>query len=171
VAEERLAALKKARRVGVSIVFIGEAGFRLQPVNRRTWASRGQTPMQRAWDGYDRLSVVSAVTLSQTRRQIDLPFQIHEENIRMAMAVAFVKPLCRQLGRPLIVVWDRWQVHRAVAKRMKKSRTKNIEFEWLPLTPLNSTRSRRSGVIRNTANWLISSPTILLSSSGRSDWR
>jgi len=101
-------------------------------VNRRTWAPRGQTPVQRAWDRYDRLSVISAVTLSSRRRQIGLPFQIHEENIRTATAVAFVKQLRRQLGRPLIVVWDRWQVHRAAAKQIEKSRTKRIEFEWLP---------------------------------------
>jgi transposase-like protein len=78
------------------------------------------------------LSVISAVTLSPTRRQIGLPFQIHEENIRTASAVAFVKQLRRQLGRPLIVVWDRWPVHRAAAKQIERSRTKSIEFEWLP---------------------------------------
>jgi transposase len=104
----------------------------LQPVNRRTWAPRGQTPVQRAWDRYDRLSVISAVTLSPTRRQIGLPFQIHDENIRTAAAVAFVKQLRRQLGRPLIVVWDRWQVHRSAAKQIAISRTKSIGFEWLP---------------------------------------
>ena len=88
--------------------------------------------MQRAWDRYDRLSVISAVTLSPTRRQIGLPFQIHEDNIRTATAVSFVKQLRRQLGRPLIVVWDRWPVHRSAAKQIEKSRTKRIEFEWLP---------------------------------------
>lgn len=66
------------------------------------------------------------------RRRIGLPFQIHEENIRTATAVAFVKQLRRQLGRPLIVVWDRWQVHRSAAKQIENSRTKSIEFEWLP---------------------------------------
>ena len=88
--------------------------------------------MQRAWDRYDRLSVISAVTLSPTRRQIGLPFQIHEDNIRTQAAVSFVKQLRRQLGRPLIVVWDRWPVHRSAAKQIEKSRAKCIEFEWLP---------------------------------------
>lgn len=72
------------------------------------------------------------MTLSPTRRQIGLPFQIHEENIRTATAVAFVKQLRRQLGRPLIVVWDRWQVHRSAAKQLATSGAKSIEFEWLP---------------------------------------
>jgi len=133
VAQEGLAAdQKKARRVGASVAFIDETGFRLQPVNRRTWAPRGQTPVQRAWDRYDRLSVIGAVTLSPARRRFSVPFQIHEENICTATAVSFVKQLRRRLGRPLIVVWDRWQVHRSAARQIAASRTKRIEFEWLP---------------------------------------
>jgi transposase len=113
-------------------VFIDESGFRLQPVNRRTWSQRGETPVQRAWDRYDRLSVISAVTLSPSRHHIGLPFQIHDENICTATAVSFVKQIRRQLGKPLIVVWDRWPVHRAAVRQIDSSQTTQIEFEWLP---------------------------------------
>ena len=123
---------KKARRRGASLVFIDETGFRLQPVNRRTWAPRGETPVQRAWDRYDRLSVISAITVSPSRRRIGLPFQIHEDNLRTAEVVSFIRQLRRQLRRPLIIIWDRWPVHRAAAKRVAASRMKQIEFEWLP---------------------------------------
>lgn len=111
-------------------------------MNRRTWAPRGQPPVQRAWDRYDRLSVLGAATLSPTRRRLGLPFQIHDDNIRTAEAVAFV----RQLRRQLIVVWDRWQVHRSAAKRLGKSHAKSIEFEWLPAyaPELNPVESRWS---------------------------
>jgi hypothetical protein len=133
VAEARLAPhQKKARRRGASIVFIDETGFRLQPVNRRTWAPRGETPVQRAWDRYDRLSVIGAVALSPSRRSISTPFQIHDANIRTDEVVAFVKQLRRHFRRPLIVCWDRWSVHRSAAKRLASSRLKNIDIEWLP---------------------------------------
>ncbi|MCA9167684.1 MAG: transposase [Planctomycetales bacterium] len=66
---------KKAKRRGASVVFIDETGFRLQPVNRRTWAPRGVTPIQRAWGTYDRLSIIGAVTLSPQRQRIGLPFR------------------------------------------------------------------------------------------------
>jgi hypothetical protein len=123
---------KKAQRRGASIVFIDETGFRLQPVNRRTWAPCGQTPVQRAWDRYDRLSVIGAVALSPTRCRISTPFQIHDDHVRTAEVVAFVKQLRCELRRPLIICWDRWQVHRSAAKRFAASRIKNIDFEWLP---------------------------------------
>jgi len=101
-------------------------------VNRRTWAPRGETPVQRAWDRYDRLSVISAVTLSPQRQRIGVPFQIHSDNIRTPETVAFVKQLRKQLRRPIIVVWDRWKVHRAAARQIDTSRLKNVDFEWLP---------------------------------------
>lgn len=101
-------------------------------MNRRTWALRGKTPVQRAWDRYDRLSVISAITVSPQRRHIGLPFQIYEDNIRTGEVVAFVKQLRRQLRRPLIIIWDRWSVHRAAAKQIQASRLKHVEIEWLP---------------------------------------
>jgi putative transposase len=123
---------KKARRHGASIVFIDETGFRLQPVNRRTWAPRGETPVQRAWDRYDRLSVIGAVVLSPTRRRISTPFQIHDHNIRTEEVVAFVKQLRRHFQRPLLICLDRWSVHRSAVKKLRASRLQNVDFEWLP---------------------------------------
>lgn len=139
---------KKAKRRGASIVFIDETGFRLQPVNRRTWAPVGETPVQRAWDRYDRLSVIGAVALSPGRRQISTPFQIHNDNIRTDQVVEFLNQLRRQLQRPMIVCWDRWSVHRAAAKRIKASRTESIDFEWLPAysPELNPVEARWSHV-------------------------
>lgn len=133
MARERLAAdQKKARRRGASIVFIDESGFRLQPVNRRTWAPRGETPRQQAWDRYDRLSVIGAVALSPTRRQISTPFVIHDQNIRTDEVLAFVKQLRRHFRRPLVLCWDRWSVHRSAARQLSAGRLRNIEIEWLP---------------------------------------
>jgi len=123
---------KKARKLGASIVFIDESGFRLQPVNRRTWAPIGQTPVQRAWDRYDRLSVIGAVVVSPSRTRMDTPFEIREENVRTPQVVAFIQQLRKQFRRPLIICWDRWSVHRSAAKKIAGTRMKNIYFEFLP---------------------------------------
>jgi transposase len=101
-------------------------------VNRRTWAPRGKTPVQRAWDRYDRLSVIGAITVSPTRRRLGTPFRIFEDHVRTDEVVDFISQLRRQLQRPLIICLDRWQVHRAAAKRIAASRLRSIEFEWLP---------------------------------------
>lgn len=123
---------KKARRRGASIVFLDETGFLLQPLNRRTWAPRGITPQQRSWDRRDRLSVIGVVTLSPTRTRVGACFAVQRENIRAEHVIDFLRRLRRKIRRSLIVVWDRWNVHRCAAGRIAAARWKHIEFEPLP---------------------------------------
>jgi transposase len=101
-------------------------------VNRRTWAPRGCTPEQRAWDRHDRLNVIGVVTLSPTRTRVGSYFDVQRENIRADDVVDFLRRLRRKIRRPLIVVWDRWSVHRSAARRIAAARWKRIEFEPLP---------------------------------------
>jgi len=53
----------------------------LQPVVRRTWAPKGKTPIHYSWDRYDRLSVISAITVSPKRQRLGLYFDIRDHNI------------------------------------------------------------------------------------------
>lgn len=76
--------------------------------------------------------MIGALTVSPARRRIGTPFQIFDDNIRTGEVVDFIRQLRQQLQRPLIICWDRWQVHRSAAKRVADSRLKHIEFEWLP---------------------------------------
>ena len=101
-------------------------------MNRRTWAPRGVTPEQRSWDRRDRLSVIGAVTLSPTRTRVGSYFDVQRENIRAEKVVDFLRRLRRKIRRPLIVVWDRWSVHRSAASRIMAAGWKRIEFELLP---------------------------------------
>jgi transposase len=104
----------------------------LQPLRRRTWALRGQTPVQRCWDRYDRLSVLGAITVSPKRRRLDLRFRVWHENIRTWHVVRFLKQLRQELRRPLVVVLDRLPAHRSAAKQLRQEGYRDIHFEWLP---------------------------------------
>lgn len=104
----------------------------LQPVNRQTWAPIGCTPIQKAWDRRDRLSVIGAVCLSPTRTRVGCCFDVQRSNVKADDAVDFLRKLRERVGRPLIVVWDRWSVHRSAEKRIAKLGWKHIEFESLP---------------------------------------
>lgn len=102
----------------------------LQPLVRRTWAPRGETPVHRSWDRHDRLSVISALTVSPRRRHVRLFFTIHDGNIRNGEAIRFVRQLRRQVGTKLLLVWDRLNVHRSAAKILQ--RRADLPIEWLP---------------------------------------
>jgi transposase len=104
----------------------------LQPTVRRTWAPRGETPTLDCWDRRDRLSAISAITVSARRKRLGLYFDIFDHNIVTDDFEIFVARLLRRLGRPIILVLDRWQVHRSGVRRLQKRFGRRIHVEWLP---------------------------------------
>jgi transposase len=83
------------------------------PTVRRTPAPRGQTPILRSWDRHDRISTISAVTVSPKRRRLGLYFHLmpDDENVHGADTVAFLKQLRRHIPGPMTILWDKGNVH------------------------------------------------------------
>ena len=104
----------------------------LQPVVRRTWAPRGQTPIQYSWDRHDRLSVIAAISLAPLRRRLGLYFQVHNHNVRFEEVMAFLYLLHRHLRRKFILVLDGYSVHRKAVRLLQEAGVDWFEVEWLP---------------------------------------
>ena len=105
----------------------------LQPVVRRTWAPRGQTPVQRSWDRHDRLSLTTALTLAPQRKRLGLYWNGQRENIRGEHIVVFLRRVRRRIHRRWVLIWDRWSVHRSkVVREYLERHTDQIQVEWLP---------------------------------------
>ena len=111
-------------------MFLDETGLMLQPLVRRTWAPQGHTPVMYSWDRHDRLSVVAGLSVSPRQCRVGLYFTPHEKNITAEEVEAFLRQVQRSLGRKLIVVMDRWSVHRKAAKAL--SGDERFWIEWLP---------------------------------------
>ena len=111
-------------------MFLDETGLMLQPVVRRTWGPEGQTPVMYSWDRHDRLSVIGALSLAPQRRRIGLYFTVQDTNVTAEDAETFVRKVQRHLRRRLIVVIDRWSVHRKAAKALAGDH--RFQMEWLP---------------------------------------
>jgi len=104
----------------------------LQPTVRRTWGPKGKTPIHKSWDRRDRLSVISAITVSPKRRNLGLVFQIHRKNIHTDEAAAFFRAIRRKLGNRVVFVLDRYSVHRGAVKRLRQAGASWFDIEWLP---------------------------------------
>jgi transposase len=102
----------------------------LQPLVRRTWGPEGQTPLLYCWDRRDRLSSIASLTLAPQRQRIGLYFEMHERNVTAEDAEAFLRRVQRRLRRPVILVLDRWAVHRKATKGLFGDR--RFWIEWLP---------------------------------------
>ena len=104
----------------------------LQPVRRRTWAPRGQTPVQYAWDRRDRLSAISAITVSARCRRVGLYFCVQDRNVCAEDLVSFVRQLHRHVRTRITLVWDRSGPHRKAARLLQRDNPRWLRIEWLP---------------------------------------
>lgn len=112
---------KKARRLKAHLVFPDESGFQLIPTVRRTWAPRGQTPVIHHWDRRDKVSAISAVTLSPRRQRLGFYMHVHPHNLTTVEVGVFVRDLLRHLRGPVIVVWDQGPIHKGPAMRQLRA--------------------------------------------------
>jgi len=104
----------------------------LQPTVRRTWAPKGQTPIHYSWDRRDRLSAISALTLSPHRHRLGLYFELFDHNITTEQAQPFVAALLDHFAQGIVLVWDRWSVHRSAGRRLLQRFPRRLQIEWLP---------------------------------------
>jgi transposase len=128
-----LAAHKKnAARLGAHIAFIDESGFLLIPPVRRTWGPCGQTPRTKYSYKHDRISAISALTVSPQRRRIGLYFQLHRKNIQQSEVCQFLRYLLKHLRGHLIVVWDNGRPHKGEPLRKLCRRYPRLHLERFP---------------------------------------
>ncbi len=105
--------IRQAFQRHARLALLDESGFLLSPVVRRTMAPRGQTPLLDCSDRHDRLSVISAITLSPQAVRVGLHFMLlgKNENFHGEEVVLFLRQLKSEVGGPWTVVWDRNQIH------------------------------------------------------------
>jgi hypothetical protein len=105
--------IRQAYQRGAHLALLDESGFLLSPVVRRTMAPRGQTPILDCSDRHDRISVVSAITLSPQGRRVGLHFMLlgDNKNFHGEEVVLFLRQLKSEVGGAWTIVWDRSQIH------------------------------------------------------------
>lgn len=104
---------RAARRRGAHLIFLDESGFQLTPSVRRTWAPQGDTPDLPCWDRRDRISAISAITVSPRRRRRNLYFELLPDNrtVHADHIVDFLRQLRVHLGGRFTVIWDGSRIH------------------------------------------------------------
>src|SRR2546427_4914640 len=100
-----------AQRLNAYLVFLDESGFLLLPRVRRTWAPRGMAPIVRQRYRGDKLSAISAVTVSPQRHRCGLYAHFHCDNISQVEVALFLRLLLRHLAGAIIVLWDGGSIH------------------------------------------------------------
>lgn len=92
---------------------LDESGFSLVSPLKCSWAPRGQTPtVLTSLDHHARLNLVGALRVSPGGRRIKLMVQTHQRTVRGEEVIRFLKALLRQVGGPIVLLWDQHPIHR-----------------------------------------------------------
>ena len=102
------AAKKNARRHHAWLVFEDESGVSQQPVVRRTWAPRGETPVLIHTGGHwKRLSIAGALAFRWDGRRTRFFFQTRAGTYTDVALIAFLRALKRHFPRQrVLLIWD-----------------------------------------------------------------
>lgn len=123
---------KKAQELKAHLAFLDESGFLLIPNVRRTWAPRGQTPIVKHRYRHDRISAISAVTVSCRRQRVGLYLHFHRENISQVEVVLFLRYLLQQIRGHIVLLWDGGSIHTGQDVRAFLDRHPRLHIESFP---------------------------------------
>jgi putative transposase len=125
---------KKVEADHAHLVLIDESGLLLNPLVRRTWALRGETPVIGGDGGHrKKVSVIGAVSVSPGTRRLGLYFSTLRDGYFDAGAVvAFLRDLLRHLRGKVVVVWDGGPNHKGPLIREFLRRNRRLTLERLP---------------------------------------
>jgi transposase len=108
----------------------------LTPTVRRTLAPRGKTPIVKSWDRHDRISALSAVTISPKRRHLGLYFRLLPDatNAHAQDIVSFLSQLREHIRGPMTILWDGAKIHDR-SRRVRAYLAQHPEIHTEPLPP------------------------------------
>jgi len=128
IAAEWPRVLEQAVQRRAHVAMLDESGFLLAPLVRRTLAPRGETPIIDCSDSHDRISVISAITVSPLALRVGLHFMLlgDNENFHAEEVVLFLRQLKGEVGGPWTILWDRNQIH-SKSRVVRRWLTKHTE--------------------------------------------
>ena len=99
---------------------------------RKTWAPVGRTPIFRHSYSRERISAISAVTVSPSRKRLGLYFRFHRTNITGVEVIGFLRHLLRHLRGPIMLLWDGGAIHRRVIVKEFVRQHKRLHVHRFP---------------------------------------
>lgn len=92
----------------------------------------GKTPIFRHSYKRDRISAISAITVSPKQRRLGLYFRFHAINITGVEIIRFLRHLLRQVPGPIVLLWDGNPIHRRVIVKEFLRCHRRLHVHWFP---------------------------------------
>ena len=136
-------------------MFADESGFLLIPHVAKTWAPVGQTPIHRHIYRRDKISVISAISVSPKWQRLNLYYYLYYDNIGQEEVCLFLRHLLRHLRGQVIVLLDNSSTHKGEPLEELLRQHPRLHIEHFPsyapeLNPDEGVWSRAKRILANS---------------------
>lgn len=114
------------------LIFCDESGFLLTPSVYKTWSPIGRTPLVRHQFRNDRISVISGLSVSPSRRHLGLYGMFFWDNIGQEEVCLFLRQVLRHLRGNVIALLDNSNTHRGQPLRELRRSFPRLRLVYFP---------------------------------------
>jgi transposase len=123
---------KKAKRLGIPLIFLDETGFSLSPIRGTTWAEIGKPVVLREIFSRSSQTGLGFLTMTPKQQRLNFRFTIFSGAINMEDVIFFLTMIHRHYGGKVMIVWDRLSSHISAQKFFEREHPHWFIFEYLP---------------------------------------
>lgn len=126
--------VRRAVETAADVVFVDESGFLMNPLRKKVWARRGQTPvvLHRTCN-HQKVSVIGGLVARPSSDRVRLLTQWHPgESVNQEGVIKFLRRLLKACEGNVIVVWDNLPAHRSKAVKAFCREHHQLWLEALP---------------------------------------
>jgi transposase len=122
----------------------------------RTWAPKGETPYLYHLYRQERLSAISALSVSPKKKRLALYLQLRKRNIKGLDVHSFLESILKHLKGHVFLLWDRGSVHRCKKVQQFIIENPRLHLEYFPayapeLNPTEYVWNQSDRALSNTA--------------------
>jgi hypothetical protein len=126
------ASKKKAKRLGMTVIFLDESGFSMSPTRGTTWCEVGKPMMLREVFSRHTQTGFGFLTMTPLQRRLNFRFTIFPEAVNTEYVIFFLTMIHDYYGEQVMIIFDRLSAHIAARKYFERVHPRWFMFEYLP---------------------------------------
>ena len=123
---------KKAKRLGIPLIFLDETGFSLSPIRGTTWCEVGKPIMLRERFSRQSQTGLGFITMTPVQQRLNFRFTIFSGAINTEDVIFFLTNIHRHYGGKVMIIFDRLTSHISARNYFDQTHPDWFLFEYLP---------------------------------------
>ena len=123
---------KKAKKLGIPLIFLDESGFSLSPIRGTTWCEVGKPILLRECFSRQSQTGFGFITMTPIQQRLNFRFTIFSGSINTEDVIFFLTNIHRHYGGKVMIIFDRLTSHISARNFFEHTHSDWFVFEYLP---------------------------------------